>query len=252
MQSSWSFSGGWCLVTGGTSGIGLAVAEECLRLGAKVCVIGRDAQRLERALERLSPLGTVEGLQADVSSEAGRVPVSRWLESRSGLAALVNNVGTNIRKPALDYSEVEIRRLLDTNLLSALALCRLCHPQLKQAGGAVVQVSSVAGLTHLRTGVIYAMTKAALNQMSRNLACEWAEDGIRVNTVAPWYIETPLAMTVLQNEDYLREVLARTPMQRIGQPEEVARAVAFLALPAASYITGQCLAVDGGFSVYGF
>ena len=252
MQSNWSFAGGWCLISGGTSGIGLAVAEECLRLGAKVCVLGRDGQRLEQALDHLSTLGTVEGLRADVSTEDGRKPLKAWLADREGLAALVNNVGTNIRKPALDYTDAEIRRLLDTNLLSALALCRLCHPQLKQAGGAVVQVSSVAGLTHLRTGVIYAMTKAAMNQMSRNLACEWAADGIRVNTVAPWYIETPLAMTVLRDERYLREVLARTPMRRIGQPEEVARAVAFLALPAASYITGQCLAVDGGFSVYGF
>ncbi len=253
MQQNWRFDGQWCLVTGGTAGIGLAVAEELLCLGARVCVLGRSEQRLQQARERLSALGEVHLLQGDVSHEAGRAPVAAWLSGLDGgLAALVNNVGTNIRKPALEYGEEEIRQLLDTNLLSALAMNRLCHPALKRAGGAIVQVSSVAGLTHLRTGVIYAMTKAALNQMSRNLACEWAADGIRVNTVAPWYIETPLAMTVLQSEDYLRQVLARTPMQRIGRPEEVARAVAFLALPASSYITGQCLAVDGGFSVYGF
>jgi Tropinone reductase 1 len=96
------------------------------------------------------------------------------------------------------------------------------------------------------------MTKGAMNQLTKNLACEWAEDGIRVNAVAPWYIETPLAKAVLQDQSYLNNILQRTPMGRIGKPEEVAAAVAFLCMPAAAYITGQCLAVDGGFTVYGF
>jgi len=96
------------------------------------------------------------------------------------------------------------------------------------------------------------MTKAAIIQMTKNLACEWASENIRVNAVAPWYIETPLAKQVLKDLDYLKSVLDRTPMKRIGKPTEVASAVAFLAMPASSYITGQCLAIDGGFSVYGF
>jgi Tropinone reductase 1 len=122
----------------------------------------------------------------------------------------------------------------------------------EQAPACVVNNASVAGLTHLRTGAPYGMSKAAMIQLTRNLAVEWAPWDIRVNAVAPWYIDTPLARQVLADPDYERQVLERTPMGRVGRPEEVARAIAFLCMPASAYVTGQTLAVDGGFSVYGF
>jgi len=169
------------------------------------------------------------------------------------LSLLVNNVGANESKPALDYSLDAVRAILDANLVGAFEMCRLAHPHLAEHGhAAIVNVGSVSGLTHVRTGAPYGMAKAALHQLTRNLACEWAEDGIRVNAVAPWYIRTRRTEGPLADPDYLDDVLLRTPMGRIGEPEEVASAVAFLCLPASSYVTGECVAVDGGFLRYGF
>jgi Tropinone reductase 1 len=131
-------------------------------------------------------------------------------------------------------------------------MCRRCYPLLcKSQSAAVVNISSVAGLTQLHTMTPYGMAKAALIKITRDLAVEWASDGIRVNAVAPWYIRTSLTNELLQEEKYLSSVLSKTPMARTGEPEEVAAAVAFLCMPAASYISGHCVVIDGGFTSMG-
>ncbi|UOQ78887.1 SDR family oxidoreductase [Hymenobacter sp. 5516J-16] len=251
----WNLTGQVALVTGASKGIGAAVATELLALGATVVAVARTAPDLEQQVAQWQQQGLdAHALPADISTPAGRAHLLATVAERwPQLHILVNNVGTNIRKPTVEYSEEEYRYLLATNLDSAWELSRGVQPLLVAAGGgSIVNISSVAGLAHVRTGAVYGMTKAALIQLTRNLAVEWAGLGIRVNCVAPWYIKTPLAAGVLGNEAYLHEVLSRTPMRRIGEPEEVSAAVAFLCLPAAGYITGQTISVDGGFSVNSF
>ena len=157
----------------------------------------------------------------------------------------------NIRKPTADYTSDEAARVMAVNYDAAFDLCRRLRPALlRGTNPAIVMVSSVAAVRSMSTGAPYAASKAALDQLTRYLAVEWAptpdRPGIRVNSVQPAYIDTPLAAPVFKNEARYQQILAATPMRRVGRPEEVAAAIAFLASDDASYITGATLPVDGG------
>ena len=257
-RTRWSLDGQRALVTGASAGIGLAICRELLGMGAQVLMVARNAAALERARAELEeefpgPEDAVAALPADVTDDEQRGDILDWAADHGGLDILVNNAGGNLTRPALDYGEDQWRGIFETNLFSAFELCRGAYPLLtKHAASSIVNIGSVSAMIHVRSGVPYGMSKAALHQMTRNLAVEWAEDGVRVNCVAPWYIRTRRTSDKLSDPDYLDEVLLRTPLGRIGEPEEVAAAVAFLCLPAVSYITGECIAVDGGFLRYGF
>lgn len=249
-RSSWQLEDRNALVTGGTRGIGRAIAGELLTLGARVMLVARSQADIDAAVGELGD--RVTGVAADVTQPADRARIVEHVAAQGPLHVLVHNAGSNVRSRLIDYDDATIERLLALNLTAPVLLSRDLHPALRAAGGAsVIHVSSIAGLVALPTGVAYAAAKAGLAQVARTLALEWARDGIRVNTVAPWYTRTPLVEPVLSRPEMLAAILGRTPLGRIAEPAEVATVVAFLAMPAASYVTGQCLAVDGGMSIQG-
>jgi len=246
----WNLQGKKALVTGGTKGIGLAIAKEFIELGAEVLVVARDTKTIQGKVKNSANLFTMDG---DVTDATFRQQlIDRVNQNWNKLDILVNNVGTNVRRKMVDYAEDEYRKIFEINLFSLIEITRLSYPLLKKASHpSVINIASVAGSFDLQTGPPYGMTKAAIIQLTKHLAAEWANDNIRVNCVSPWYIETPLTESVLAQPEKLKNILARTPLNRIGKPEEVASLVTYLAMDKASYITGQNIMVDGGMSVKG-
>ncbi|KAB1225874.1 hypothetical protein CJ030_MR1G004086 [Morella rubra] len=297
----WSLCGMTALVTGGTRGIGRAIVEELVGLGASVHTCCRNERELEGCLSEWENVGLgISGSICDVSERAQREELmetvssvfdgklnilkhitfdlfpTHWAWKFPWFDTQINNVGTNIRKPMVDFTADEFSTLMTTNFESVFHMSQLAYHLLKASGvGSIVFMSSVSGFVSLKSMSVQGATKGAINQLTRNLACEWAKDNIRSNAVAPWYIRTSMVeqgsyvniltptltaiqwellieKEVLSNEEYLEEVYSRTPLRRLGDPKEVSSLVAFLCLPASSYITGQVICVDGGMSVNGF
>jgi len=233
--------------SGGTKGIGKAAVQELGGFGARVFTCARDGGLLQQQKLDWKAAGLdVQGVVADVATEAGRAvlvdAVRVWCGGR--LSAVFANAGTNIRRATVEYSAVDFDTVFGLNATSVYRLLQALHPLLlaeassSPLGASVVFNSSVAGTSAIASGTVYAMSKAALNQLAKNLSSEWGRSNIRVNSVCPWYTDTPLAAPVISDPEKLAVVLSRTPLGRVAQPEEVASVVAFLCMPAAAYITG--------------
>ncbi|WP_017733348.1 SDR family oxidoreductase [Nafulsella turpanensis] len=251
-MTHWDLKNKRALVTGGTKGIGLAIVKEFLGLGAEVLFTARNKEQVQQIEKELREEGfKASGLSADVSKPEDRMRLQSWISEHWGaLDVLVNNAGTNIRKSTTDYLEQEYRQVMEVNLMAPFELCRQLFPLLKEGKNtSIINIASIAGMFDVRTGSPYSMSKAGLIQLSRNLAAEWAEENIRVNTVSPWFTQTPLTKGLLSDAERANPIIARTPQKRIAEAEEMAGAVAFLAMEKASYITGQNIIIDGGMSI---
>jgi NAD(P)-dependent dehydrogenase (short-subunit alcohol dehydrogenase family) len=248
MTGLFSLEGKVAVVTGGGRGLGRAMAHALAAHGARVVIAGRNAETLEQAAAAMSAEGLrVEGEVCDVSDEAA---VER-LASRVGRPdILINNAGVNpFYRSAEKVTTDEWRQVLDVNLTGVFLACRAFgRLMLEQGGGAIVNVTSIAGHVGLERSAAYCAAKGGVELLSKSLALDWAKRGVRVNCLAPGYIETDLTAGLRDNPTLAERITSKTPMGRFGAPDDLAGAVVFLASDASRYVTGQTLLVDGGWT----
>lgn len=252
IQAAFSLSGQVALVTAASKGIGRACAIALARAGADIILGLRDKASGGEIVEEIRQLGReVLPVQMDVSKmDEISVAVQTGWEHFRRIDILVNNAGIGAPNPAEKVTEKDFDETLAVNLkgtfFTAQAVGRL---MIAQKYGRIINISSQAGFVALPTESVYCMTKAAISHLTKCLALEWAPHNITVNAVAPTFITTPGTKKWLDNAEFRASVLERIPLGRIGQPKEVAEPVVFLASPAAAFITGETLMIDGGWTI---
>lgn len=242
------------VVIGGTSGLGREIAVALARSGANVIPCGRREELIAEVCAEIKSVGR-KTLQktVDVSSrESIDALRDAVLEKFGGVDILVNAAGRTARKPTNEVTEAEWNEILDTNLTGVLRACQSFYEPLKQSGhGKIINIASLASFVAFFEVTAYGASKAGVLALTRSLGAEWAKDKINVNALVPGVFPTELNAELLNGTERGGEILMRTPMRRFGKPEELTGAAVFLASDAASFITGQTIAVDGGYLASG-
>jgi len=243
-------SGQTALISGGGTGIGFAVARCLHACGAGVVLVGRKEAPLREACEDLG--GNAFWKTYDVTDFERAPGLVGEVESEHGsLDILVNNAGLHLKKPAEVVTEAEFQDLLNVHLVGAHALSRHASEGMRRRGrGSILYMASMASLFGIPQVIAYTAAKSAMVGVVKALSSEWAGDGVRVNAIAPGWIETEMSRKALEGDPARKaKILGRTPMGRMGQPEDIGWAAAYLSSPAAAFVTGVCLPVDGGASI---
>lgn len=250
-----SLQGKLALITGGGSGIGFDIARCMVQSGARVVITGRREQPLQEAVRILADSGS--GEQAyyvvnDVTERQSLNGLVETIETTYGpIDILVNNAGVNMKKPALEVTDDDFDRIVHTNLNSVFSLTRACAQRMMaRKQGSIIMISSMAAYYGIDRVVAYAASKSAVEGMVKVLASEFSGNGVRVNAIAPGFIETAMSKTAMSGDpDRFARAMRRTPMGAFGKPEDIGWAAVFLASEGAKYITGASLPVDGGNSI---
>ena len=246
MTEAFGLEGQHALITGGGSGIGLATARCFIAAGARVTILGTDRDKLQRARDTLGE--SAGAIAFDVAAADDAEALARRIEQEHGaVSILVNNAGGNRRRPVEETGPDDMRSMLDVHVTGAYALARAFLPQIERQCGSILFTASMSSFLGIAGMIGYSAAKAAQLGLVRALASEFAPRGVRVNGVAPGWIDTPLLREGLTMDPSRHaKILARVPMRRLGEPEDIGWAMTYLASPAARYVTGHILVVDGG------
>ena len=242
------------LVTGGNAGIGEAIAKSFVREGAAVAITGRRQEELDRVVREIGPhSGRVIACAGSVTDDGhARSAVAEVVQRFGAVDILINNAGVGEFGRRLHELDDETwARVLDVNLTGVFRMTRAAIPEmLKQGRGAIINISSIASLVGIPCLPVYAASKGALDALTRAIAIDYANDGIRCNVVNPGLIATPMAAPLMANPEQLDPILAHYPIRRPGKPEEVAAMVLYLASDEAAWVTGGTFTIDGGMTVW--
>jgi 2-deoxy-D-gluconate 3-dehydrogenase len=241
------------IVTGGNGGIGKGIARGFASMGADVAIVARNSQKTDAAVNELIEAFGVRclGLLCDVTDETAVKQMAQKVQQDLGrIDILVNNAGINIRKLPQDYDAADWDQVLAGNLRSAFLCSKSVYPAMKAGGGGkIINIGSMTSIFGGAKLAPYGASKGGIVQMTRSLACAWAEENIQINAILPGFIDTELTKQARKDIPGLNEkVIARTPTGRWGEPRELAGAAIFLASPASDFVTGVALPVDGGYS----